>query len=168
MSGFLRHFVTFADYNAWANARLYDAVAGLSDEALAAERPAAFFHSILGTLNHVLVADRIWMDRFEHLPPAGLALDAVLHDDPRELRAAREAEDARIRRFVGSLQAADIDRRVAYSNSRGEAFADPLGRLLTHFFNHQTHHRGQAHALIREAGLAPPPLDYVYYMREVG
>lgn len=168
MSGFVGHFVSFADYNAWANARLYDTAAELPGEAITANRPAAFFDSILGTLNHVLVADRIWMDRFEHLPPAGLALNAIVHAKLSELRAAREAEDARIRRFVGELDSADLERTVAYKNSKGEAFADPLHRLLTHLFNHQTHHRGQAHALIKEAGIAPPPLDYVYYMREVG
>jgi uncharacterized damage-inducible protein DinB len=168
MSDRVDDFLTFAAYNAWANARLYDAVAELPGEAITANRPAAFFRSIVGTLNHVLVADRIWMDRFEHLPPADLALNAIVHAKLSELRAAREAEDARIRRFVGELNPADLERKVAYKNSKGDAFADPLHRLLTHLFNHQTHHRGQAHALVKEAGMAPPPLDYVYYMREVG
>lgn len=168
MSGFQQHFAVFADYNAWANARLYDAVAALPREAVEATRPAAFFRSILGTLNHILVADRIWMDRFEHLPPADLALDAVLHEDLAELRAAREAMDARIRRFVAALSESDIERGVAYRTSKGKPFTDPLGRLLTHVFNHQTHHRGQAHALVKEAGASPPPLDYIFYSREAG
>ncbi|MDZ7714491.1 MAG: DinB family protein [Rhodovibrio sp.] len=168
MAGRLPDFQRFADYNAWANARLYDAVETLSPEALRAERPAAFFHSILGTLNHLLVADRIWLDRFQHLPPAHSRLDEIVHDDLAALRAARVSEDARIRRFVDDLAEADLDARLAYKTSSGSPKSDPLGALLSHVFNHQTHHRGQAHALIQEAGVAPPPLDLIYYMRETG
>ena len=168
MAGRLPDFVRFADYNAWANARLYDAVATLSPDALRAERPAAFFHSILGTLNHLLVADRIWLDRFQHLPPAHGRLDEIVHDDLDALRAARVSEDARIRRFVDGLREADLDANLAYKKSDGSAQGDRLGPLLAHLFNHQTHHRGQAHALIQEAGVSPPPLDLIYYMREVG
>ena len=168
MAGRLPDFQRFADYNAWANARLYDAVGTLSPEALRAERPAAFFHSILGTLNHLLVADRIWLDRFQHLPPVHGRLDEIVHDDLAALRAARVSEDARIRRFVDGLAEADLDARLAYKTASGSPKSDPLGALLSHFFNHQTHHRGQAHALIREAGVAPPPLDLLYHMREAG
>lgn len=168
MAGRLPDFVRFADYNAWANARLYDAVGALTPETLRAERPAAFFQSILGTLNHLLVADRIWLDRFQHLPPVHGRLDEIVHDDPDALRAARVAEDARIRRFVDGLAEADLDANLAYKTSRGSPQSDPLGALLSHFFNHQTHHRGQAHALILEAGVAPPPLDLIYYLRELG
>ena len=162
------HFRSFAAYNAWANRRLYDAVGALSQEALVARRPAAYFESVLGTLNHLLVGDRAWMDRFERLPPAGLPLNTILHEGFAELRTAREAEDARIARFVDGLTAEDLAGRLAYKTSAGTPHSDPLGRLLTHFFNHQTHHRGQAHALIKEAGAEPPPLDYIYFMREGG
>ena len=168
MPGRLPDFVLFADYNAWANARLYDAVETLSPEALRAERPAAFFTSILGTLNHLLVADRIWLDRFQHLPPAHGRLDELVHEDLEALRAARVAEDARIRRFVGSLDEADLDGTLAYKTSSGSPQSERLGALLSHFFNHQTHHRGQAHALIKEAGISPPPLDLIFYLREAG
>jgi len=168
MAGRLADFQRFADYNAWANARLYDAVATLSPEAQRAEWPADFFQSILGTLNHLLVADRIWLDRFQHLPPVHGRLDERVHDDLDALRAARVAEDARIRRFVDGLAEADLDAALAYKTSRGSPQSNPLGALLGHFFNHQTHHRGQVHALIHEAGVAPPPLDLIYYMRETG
>ncbi|MBK1667426.1 hypothetical protein CKO28_05200 [Rhodovibrio sodomensis] len=168
MPGRLPDFQRLADYNAWANARLYDAVAALSPDALRAQRPAAFFESILGTLNHLLVTDRIWLDRFQHLPPVHGQVDERVHDDLDALRAARIAEDARIRRFVGRLGEADLDAQLAYKTSSGVPHSDPLGALLTHVFNHQTHHRGQAHALIQEAGLSPSPLDLIYYMRETG
>ena len=165
---FADHFRSFAAYNAWANRRLYDAVAALPADAVRAARPAAYFGSILGTLNHVLVADRLWLDRIEGRPPRGYRLDTVLHEDPGELREAREAEDARIEALVADLDDGDLERTVAYTNFRGQAFADPLGRLLAHVFNHQTHHRGQAHALVKDAGAEPPPLDYIYFLRETG
>lgn len=168
MTGRLPDFVRFADYNAWANVRLYDALETLGPDALRAARPAAFFTSILGTLNHLLVADRIWLDRFEELPPAHSRLDELVHDDLDALRAARIAEDARIRRFVDRLSEADLDTRLAYKSSSDSPQREQLGLLLRHFFNHQTHHRGQAHALVLEAGISPPPLDLIYYLREQG
>ena len=163
----LDQFRDFADYNAWANRRLYDAVAALPAGGFERSRSAGFFGSLLGVLNHLLVADRIWMDRLEHLPPAGLKLDTVLHADLSELRAAREAEDERIGQFVRGLDAADLDSTVAYKTGAGTPQSDLLGRLLSHVFNHQTHHRGQAHALLTDAGTDPPPLDYLYYRREL-
>ena len=162
----LAHFVDFADYNRWANRRLYDAVAALPEGAFEAARSAAFFDSLMGVLNHLLVADRIWMDRLEHLPPADLKLNTVLHPGLSELRAAREAMDARIAGFVGALSEADLDGTVAYKTGSGTPQSERLGTLLAHVFNHQTHHRGQAHALLTDAGTVPPPLDYLYYRRE--
>lgn len=163
----LDQFADFADYNVWANQRLYDAVEALPQGAFGAPRSAAFFGSILGVLNHLLVADRIWMDRLEHLPPAGYKLDQVLHADLAELRAARTAEDERIRRFVAGLTSDDLERTVAYKTGAGTPQSEVLGRLLAHLFNHQTHHRGQAHALLTETQADPPPLDYLYYRREL-
>lgn len=168
MTGLLAHHRSFATYNAWANARLYAAVAELSDAARWAQRSAAYFGSIAGTLNHLLVVDRLWMDRIEHLPPAGYALDSVLFEDFEALRAARVAEDDRIQAFVNALGDADMERRVAYRTSRGEPHSDSLSVLLAHMFNHATHHRGQCHALLKESGQEPPPLDYIYYCRAAG
>ncbi|MDZ7714354.1 MAG: DinB family protein [Rhodovibrio sp.] len=130
MSGRLPDFQRFADYNAWANARLYDAVETLSPEALRAERPAAFFHSILGTLNHLLVADRIWLDRFQHLPPWRTAsLDEIVHDDLAGLRAARGV--SRMPGFAGSSMAwrrLDLDARLAEETASGSPRATRWAR----------------------------------------
>lgn len=167
MASQLDQFIDFADYDVWANRRLYDAVEALPDAALRQTRPSAFFGSLLGVLNHLLVADRIWMDRLEHLPPQGLRLDAILHEELEALRAARQGEDERIRRFVTGLGEADLDRTVAYKTSSGTPQSDQLSCLLAHLFNHHTHHRGQAHALLSDAGVEPPPLDYLYYRREL-
>lgn len=168
MTGRHAEFVRFAAYNAWANRHLYAAAGRLSAEALRAERPAAFFTSILGTLNHLLVADRIWLDRFEGRTPAHARLDEIVHEDLAELAAARRQEDGRIQAFVDGLRERDLDSTLTYRRSDGTPQGGPLGPHLAHFFNHQTHHRGQAHALLLAAGLHPPQLDYIYYLRETG
>jgi uncharacterized damage-inducible protein DinB len=160
------HLRSFARYNDWASARVYDAVAALPPEEVVKQRPAAFFGSIIGTLNHLLVVDRIWMGRIEGNAPARIVLDEIVSDDLEELRELQMAEAARIRAHCDGLGARDLDREVRYSTSDGREFRDRLGQLLAHLFNHQTHHRGQLHALIREAGAKPPPLDYLYYLRK--
>ena len=92
-------YTMFAAYNAWANERLYDAAARLSDADYRADR-GAFFKSVHGTLNHLLLADRIWMRRFTGSGEHPDRLDAILYDAFAELRAARRAEDARIRHWI--------------------------------------------------------------------
>ena len=159
----LDHFKRFAAYNAWANARLYDAATALTDFERKRDLKA-YFKSLHGTLNHILVADRIWMHRITGEGEAPGALDSELFADFASLRAAREAEDARIADFVSRLNAADLDRTVAYVNTRGEAKALQLSVILGHLFNHQTHHRGQAATLLRQLGVAEPPaLDLLYF-----
>ena len=92
-------FPMLAAYNAWANRRLYDAAAALPDADYRADR-GAFFKSVHGTLNHLLVADRIWMRRFTGAGEHPNRLDAILFEDLSELRAAREAEDGRIAAYI--------------------------------------------------------------------
>ena len=161
------HYRMFAAYNAWANRRLYDAAAQLSDADYRADRKA-FFGSLHRTLNHLMVGDRIWMHRFDGEGETYVELDLVLYDDFASLRAAREAEDARIVRYTGGLTQARIDGELEYRNTQGLAFVSPLAPALDHFFNHQTHHRGQAHALITAAGVTPQPLDLLAWMRATG
>src|SRR5688572_26389281 len=92
-SGKAELYKLFADYNRWANTRIYDAAARLS-EAQLKENRGAFFKSVLGTLNHILVGDRIWISRLNGAGRTDLALDTVLFEDLGALRKAREAEDA--------------------------------------------------------------------------
>src|SRR5579872_5224778 len=96
------HFASFARYNEWANRRLYDAAAALPDADYRADR-GAFFKSLHGTLNHMLVADRIWMKRFTGEGEAPDKLNAILHEELADLRTAREAEDRRIVAYVDRL-----------------------------------------------------------------
>ena len=160
----LDHFRTFAAYNRWANARLYDACAALPDAEYRRPR-GAFFASIHGTLNHILVADRIWMGRIEGADSGIASLDTILHDDLAALRVAREEEDARIAGMVDGLDAARLAGDLHYANLAGTPQTTPLGQVLAHVFNHQTHHRGQAHDLLHQAAGGAPELDLIYYLR---
>jgi uncharacterized damage-inducible protein DinB len=162
-----RHdFVAFAKYNHWANARLYDACALMPEAAYFAPRPAAFFGSLHGTLNHILVGDRAWMCRMIGEGPDPDSLDQELYPAFAPLRQARGAEDKRILDFVSDLAPAALDREIAYRTLLGEDHVNPLRQLLAHLFTHQAHHRGQAHALIKDAGGSPPALDLIYCLRE--
>ena len=145
-------------YNRLANERVYAACAELDDAARRQER-GAFFGSIHGTLNHIMVGDRIWMARFEDGTASSTGLDAILYDDFDELRAARVAEDARIEAHMCELDDASVAGVIAYVNSEGREFRDPMAVLLTHFFNHQTHHRGQVCAMLSQTDAPYPVLD---------
>ncbi len=161
---FLDHFKTMAAYNRWANGRLYNACAGLGDAERKRDR-AAFFGSIHNTLNHILVGDRAWLARIEGLADGGTPLDTVLFDDFDELRRAREAEDDRIDRVLGTMTEDRLAGDLAYSNLAGTPFRTPLRLVFTHLFNHETHHRGQVHDMLSQAGAVPPELDLIYYIR---
>ena len=154
----ITHFRTMARYNRLANERLYAACAELSEAELKRLRPA-FFTSIHGTLNHILVGDRIWLARFEGKDVPSTGLDAILYEDFSELRAARVAGDARIEGFVAGLAPEFLGGSVGYVNNEGRRFDDPVDLLLTHLFNHQTHHRGQVTDLLMQTNIAPPVLD---------
>jgi uncharacterized damage-inducible protein DinB len=160
----------FAAYNSWCNERLYDAVATLSDTDYRADR-GAFFKSVHGTLNHLLVGDRIWMRRFTgagEMPPS---LDAILYDDFASLRAARRVQDTLITRYINGLSEADLLGTLRYRTVvRPQAIEQPLAPALDHFFNHQTHHRGQAHALLSAVigNDKTPSFDLIIFQRERG
>ncbi len=152
------HFQMLARYNRLANERLYGACAGLSEAELKRPR-AAFFTSIHGTLNHILLGDRIWLARFEGDEVPSTGLDAILYEDFGELHAAREAEDARIEGFAAALTAEFLGGGIRYVNNAGVASHDPVELLLPHLFNHQTHHRGQVTDLLMQTESKPPVLD---------
>lgn len=148
----------YARYNRLANETLYEACAALSDGERRRDL-GAYFRSVHGTLNHLLLGDRIWMTRFEGGNHPSTDLDAILHDDFVDLRAARAAMDARIERFVADLPRDFAAGTIRYLNNAGLVSDDPLDVLLPHFFNHQTHHRAQVHTLLSQLGRDPPVLD---------
>jgi uncharacterized damage-inducible protein DinB len=160
------HFRMMAAYNAWANRRLHDAADRLPETDYRADL-GAFFKSVHGTLNHLLVGDMLWLARFRGQPNPALRLDQILHEDRAALRAARAALDAEIVAFAGGLTEADIEGQITYSMiTRPETVTEPTAPALIHFFNHQTHHRGQVHALLTRLTGEAPALDLIYYLRE--
>jgi uncharacterized damage-inducible protein DinB len=162
------HFAMMAGYNAWCNERIYDVAAQLSDADYRADR-GAFFKSVHGTLNHLLVADRIWLKRFSGKGEAPNRLDAILFENLSELRAARQKEDERIVAYVDSLSEADLAGRIRYRTITNPIeIEQPLAPALVHFFNHQTHHRGQAHCLLTGFRLDAPSLDLILFQRQTG
>ena len=160
------HFQLMADYNRWMNGNLHRAAAALSADALDAPR-GAFFGSILGTLNHLVVADTVWLKRFggegrdaywtalqavagTPMPPA---LDARPCADLAQWWDTRRKLDAVIVEWIGQLADADLDQVLQYRNMRGDVQRRRLSHLLLHLFNHQAHHRGQATTLFSQCGV---------------
>jgi uncharacterized damage-inducible protein DinB len=152
---------TMAEYNAEMNRRLYAAAARLSDAERRMAR-GAFWGSLHGTLNHLLWGDRQWMSRFDGWPKPATPIKqsfAVI-DDFAELRTARAEADAAISRWAGTVDDAWLDADLVwFSGAANREIRAPKRLLVAHMFNHQTHHRGQAHALLTAAGQDPGDTD---------
>jgi uncharacterized damage-inducible protein DinB len=158
------HVRLMANYNQWMNERVYAAAATLPPGVVTADRKA-FFGSILGTLNHLVNGDIIWLKRFATHPAAypALAFMAELPqpaglNEPRAadlegLAALRRRLDTAILAFAAQVQDADLDTVLNWTNSKGEVWKREFGGVLTHFFNHQTHHRGQVTTLLSQEGI---------------
>lgn len=160
-----QHFMMFAAYNQWANGRIYDAAGEINDEEFN-RNVGAFFGSMMGTLNHLLTADRIWMKRFTGEGDAPASLDAIMHRALPVLRMARESEDRRIIDWVGGLGDKALSGRFTYMTvSDMRTVSQRLAPALAHVFNHQTHHRGQAHAILTILGRPSVPLDLMLFQR---
>lgn len=161
-----QHYAMFAAYNRWANGLVYDACSGLSPEQFTRD-VGAFFGSAMGTLNHLLVADRVWMKRFTGAGEAPTTLDAILFEELEPLRAARQAEDNRIVDWIGSLQDQALGGTFSYNpiTDPSRTVTQRLAPAVAHLFNHQTHHRGQVHAILTMLGQPSVALDLVYFQR---
>ncbi len=154
-----------ARYNTWQNHQLTEMLTGIDDEVLRQDR-GAFFGSIFATLNHVLWGDTLWMSRFdpEQEPPA---VDAAQHRDLTPTFAVWAAErfrmDGTIRLWAEGLRDLDLKSDLSwYSGLMKRDFTRPLEVCVAHFFNHQTHHRGQIHAMMTAAGLKAPVSDVIF------
>jgi uncharacterized damage-inducible protein DinB len=161
----IENFRQLADYNHWANRRLYAAAMEMPDEAY--RRPTGvFFGSLHGTLNHLLLTDRLWLKRLTGEGEHPNQLSVILFDDLHELARARMAEDARLIRVVGGYSDADLAAALSYQTTSGKPHQQPLRDILLHLFNHQTHHRGHAHACCSiVTGKEPPTLDLLMFQR---
>jgi uncharacterized damage-inducible protein DinB len=170
---FLENYRFLARYNRWFNQRLYTACEQLPDEERKRER-GAFFGSIHNTLNHLVWGDQTWLKRFAAQGvqfaslnggllnlPEGAMHAAVLHREWAALRAKREQLDEAIEAWVRDMPADFPLRTMRYSNSMGVKREHPMWQALTHFFNHQTHHRGQVTTLLAQAGIDPGVTDLI-------
>lgn len=149
------HFTMMADYNTWANGRLYGMARQLPDEQYRRD-VGAYFKSLHGTLNHIMAADRIWMHRLTSAGEYPKNLSAIVLDDLPSLWAARQLEDQRIVSFVESLSDAQLEEFWDYRTLNGTPRKQRRREILAHLFNHQTHHRGQAHAILTALGVSEP------------
>lgn len=159
----LDYFRLLSRYNLWANQRLYEAVSRLDDDEYRRDR-GAFFGSLHRTLNHILVGDRIWISRIEGRDSGIARLDEILFDDFDALWSARESFDETIVNLLADMKPAQLAGDLNYANMAGVRHAMPLRHILGHLFNHATHHRGQAHCLLSQAGEDAPGLDLVHYL----
>jgi uncharacterized damage-inducible protein DinB len=161
------HVRRMARYNAWANRRLHAVCGQLAEDEHHRPRPA-FFGAIHGTLNHLLIGDRIWRARIEGRPSPNLRLDDRPCGGLVELKDARAAEDARMIALVDGYAEADLRKSVRYRLiTAPDEMATPLHLCWPNLFNHETPHRGQAHDQLSQTGV-PPPLDLMFCLRATG
>ncbi len=154
-----------AENNAWSNHRLYAACAALPPESYFAKRPC-FFGSIHNTLHHLLLVDHRYMERIEgRLAPDELP-DDMPHGDLAVLTESRRAADRRLIALVQGIGEARLAEPVRILDEAGEAWFDPLYRVLAHLFIHQVHHRGQGHDLLSQTTVAPPQLDEFFLSQD--
>jgi uncharacterized damage-inducible protein DinB len=178
--GFLENYRWLARYNAWMNERLYDACGQLPEQERLRDR-GAFFGSIHRTLNHLLWGDRMWLQRFANQGlsfralepslltlPAGAVHETVLYEDWDALRQARQQLDTAIERWTREMPAEFPATTMRYSNTRGIQREHPAWKALTHFFNHQAHHRGQVTTLLMQAGVDVGLTDLIAMSDEPG
>ena len=166
-----------ARYNRWMNERIYAVSATLPEQEIMRDR-GAYFGSIFATLNHIMVADLLWLHRFARadesdrkLDPIRAMIEPTKLDQPiqlslAELATQREVIDLTVQRWIAGLSEERLIAPINYKNTSGVAFTRRLSFLLTHFFNHQTHHRGQATTLLNQAGVEVGVTDLALMLAE--
>jgi len=172
-----QNFELMAKYNQWMNTQVYSAAAALDNLQLREDR-GAFFGSILSTLNHILVGDIVWLKRFSEHPkkfksleylgslPKPVALTEILHSDFNELQKTRIKMDDVIVRFAMEVSEEDYEFELSFNSMKGQPFNKNFGFLAQHFYNHQTHHRGQVTTLLNQLGIDVGVTDLVAIIPE--
>ena len=151
-------FRMLARYNRIANERLYEACTQLDPLEYRRERKGSF-GSIHALLNHILLGDRIWMSRFAGGGSTTPPLNTILFDNFAELRSGRAVQDTQIEAFFAKIDSDFLQRQLRYTKSLGKECVETSPVAVLHFFNHQTHHRGQVHVMISQTDVKPPSLD---------
>jgi uncharacterized damage-inducible protein DinB len=171
------YFIQFANYNQQMNFAIIDAISKLDEHEIYADK-VAFFSSIFGTMVHISVADIIWLRRFEKFDHGNLgqeiahfphpkSLDDVIFGNINEFIKARIELDKIIIQFIENLDAQDFSKELTYKNTKGIEFLKEFGLVLGHFFNHQTHHRGQVTSLLFQSGVDPGVTDLIAYLPDL-
>ena len=158
-----------ARYNRWQNNRLIEATGDLDEAALWQDR-GAFFGSILATANHLIWADRMWMSRLGVLERPEITMIEGLTFCPSSAiwKESRMALDGQIEAWASGLRPRDLEGDLNwYSGAAGRDFSLPVEICIVHMFNHQTHHRGQIHAMLTAAGAKPGATDLMLMPRDV-
>ncbi len=170
------NFKTLAKYNQLCTC-IYDCVATM-DFMIIKRDLGAFFRSIFGTLNHILVADIIWLQRIARHPmnfhslvvlrsqTPPVALNQILHEELSSLRQHRSQVDAALIALVDELNDEIFNKELLYQDMKGNPHQNGLGILLQHLFNHQTHHRGQVTTLLHQFGAEVGATDLLVMPRE--
>ncbi len=162
-----KHFCVLMGYNAWCNQRLYSAVVALSDDMYRAEHKH-FLGSIHGTLNHLLLTDRLWLDRMQRgLSVPVPKLDDIVYQEFAELRKARKLLDDSLISFVDGLDDGAFNSFIQYRSSKGGTPKLTVVEILTSMNIHQNHHRGQVHHMLSVSGTVAPSLDFPTYIEEL-
>lgn len=166
----VEHVRQMAEYNHWMNQKLYEACAKLSAEQLSENREA-FFSSVLGTLNHLVVGDTVWLKRFASTGISALevmndipypeALDSLLFNNLSELMVRREQLDQVLLAFANQVTEVILQSAITYKSFKGLESSKVFFSLLMHMFNHQTHHRGQVSTLLSQFGVDVGVTDLV-------
>jgi uncharacterized damage-inducible protein DinB len=166
MGAMKSHFTLMAEYNAWANIRIYRMAAALSEEQYRRD-VGVYFRSLHGTLNHILVADLIWMHRLTGTGRLPSRLNEIIADDLPSLTAERRQQDGRIADYVAGATDELFEESWEYRMMNGAVVRQRRRETLAHVFNHQTHHRGQAHTALTLLGVAEPEsLDIAAMLRD--
>lgn len=161
-----RHFLTLTRYHLWATERLLDAVQAVSDDEYRRD-VGLFFHSIHGTLNHLLVAEhQLWWQRLTTGQSPQVALDAIVHTERALVDVQLRTLSARWASWVERQAPTRWDADLHYTNLRGQLVRVPLAATLAHVLNHATHHRGQITAALTALGHPCPELDLIYYLQQ--
>lgn len=160
----LAHPQTLAQFNAWANSRLHAICATLPHDQIVADR-GAFFGSILGTLNHILLVDILYRERLEGVPSAFKSLDETLHDNLPSLSSQQVEEDQRWLALTAEIDPTSLDETIGFWTLMDEPdrWEVPKHIYFTNLCQHQAHHRGHVHNMISQAGVEPPPIGYIEF-----
>lgn len=165
----LAHPHTMARFSTWANERIYAACAQISRDDLEKDR-SAFFRSIHGTLNHILLVDLLYRERIEEVPSRFKTLDETVHEELGDLRESQAVSDSYYRDLLEGMPPEALDEPMGFYTllEDAEYWEVPRRTYYSNLFQHQVHHRGQIHNMLSQVGIDPPPIGFIEFQVELG